>query len=224
MCGRTALTASPEELREVFGLDDAPELVPRYNIPPSQLVAVVRTPGKLELLRWGLVPSWAKDPQIGHSLALARVETVTSKPAFRDAIQRRRCLVVVSGFFEWERAGKKASTPFLIRRPDERPFALAGIWDRWVSKDGELVESCAVVTEPARPPVEAMHDRMPVVLEREAWPRWLDQNVVEPKALLDPQSHDLVAFAVGSYVNDPRHDDAGCLKAAGPPTQGLLFG
>jgi putative SOS response-associated peptidase YedK len=226
MCGRAALTASPEDLRAAFGLDEAPELAPRYNIHPSQLLPVIRTPGKLELLRWGLVPAWAKDANIGQKLPLARFETIASKPAFRDAARRRRRLVVVSGFYEWQRAGTKASVPFFFRRPDGKPFALAGVWDQWASRDGELVESCAIVTQPARAPVAAVHDRMPIVLGNESWSEWLDPKVTEARGLLGHQRHELaelIASAVGTYVNDPRHDDPECLRAAGAPIQGELW-
>jgi putative SOS response-associated peptidase YedK len=223
MCGRAALTATREDLREAFGLDEAPDLPPRYNIHPSQLVSVMRAPGKLELLRWGLVPAWARDGKIGQKLALARLETIASKPAFREAARHRRCLVVVSGFYEWQRAGTKASIPFLFRRSDERPFTLAGVWDRWVSRDGEILESCAIVTQAARPPMQAVHDRMPVVLEREAWSRWLDPSLPVSEATLEGHGPDLVGFAVGSHVNDPRHDDMECMRAAGEPVQRELF-
>ena len=171
MCGRTVLAASPENLREVFGLDHVPELKPHYNIPPSQPLAVVRvlrgspTPARtMDLLRWGLVPAWADDLKMGNRLALARVETVATTPAFRDAFRSRRCLVVVDGFYEWKRDGKSASHPYVFRRPDQAPFALAGLWDRWTSKDGEVVESCAILTQPALPPVSEVHGRMPVML------------------------------------------------------------
>jgi putative SOS response-associated peptidase YedK len=235
MCGRAALTASPDDLREVFGLDEAPELVPHYNLPPSSPLEVLRVvrgsqARKLEEMRWGLVPTWAKDPKIGHRLSLARVETVASTPAFRDAFRWRRCLVAVDGYYEWRRAaGKKGpSTPFFVHRPDRKPFALAGLWSRWTSPEGEVVESCAIVTEPARPPVEAIHDRMPLVLEHDAWAAWLDPAVTDPGALaplLAPRDHDLVAYAVSTRVNDPRNDDPGCLTPAEParPAQGSLF-
>src|SRR5579872_4228414 len=150
MCGRAALTASPEDLREAFGLEHAPELSPhtpasparpRYNIPPSQPLGVVRvarigeTAGgrAFDWLRWGLVPFWADDPKVAHKLALARVETVLTAPAFRHAVRRRRCLVAVDGFFEWRREGKRGR-PFFVRRPDGKPFGLAAVWERWVSK------------------------------------------------------------------------------------------
>jgi putative SOS response-associated peptidase YedK len=231
MCGRTALTASPADLREVFGLGDVPALGAHYNVPPSSPVAVVRvmrasSARKLETLRWGLVPRWAKDPKIGNKLALARAETVASTSAFRDALRTHRCLVAVDGFYEWRREGKAPSAPFFVRRPDGRPFALAGLWSRWVSADGEVIESCAIVTQAARPPVLAIHDRMPLVLEPEAWGAWLDPGLTDPRALeplLAPRTPELVAYAVSSYVNDPRHDDAACLEPAPEPAQRSLF-
>jgi putative SOS response-associated peptidase YedK len=239
MCGRTALSTPPDDLREAFGLDESPHLTPHYNVPPSQPVAVVRVlrndpRRKMDTLRWGLIPAWAKDRKVGHKLTLARAETVATTPAFRDALRRRRCLVVVDGFFEWRRgtaSETKKSQPFFVRRADRGPFALAGVWERWVSSDGEVVESCAVLTQPARPPVDTVHDRMPLVLEREAWDRWLDPALVEAEAiahLIEPRSPALEAYPVSSHVNDPRNDDASCLEPqepqeATPPLQGSLF-
>jgi putative SOS response-associated peptidase YedK len=235
MCGRTALTASPEDVRAAFGLDRTPELTPRYNVPPSRPLSVVRvlrgpaaSPASsrrtLESLRWGLVPRWADDPRIGQRLALARAETVMTTPAFREAIRARRCLVAVDAFYEWQREGKQ-SRPFVVRRPGGQPFALAGIWERWVSHDGEVVESCAILTRPARPPVDAIHDRMPVVLEPEVWDAWLDPSVTDEARItpmLSPRDPELVATEVGPYVNDPRHDDPGCFAAAAPAQRRLF--
>jgi putative SOS response-associated peptidase YedK len=225
MCGRAALTASPEDLRDAFELEEVPDIAPRYNIVPSQPIAVVRLPGRLELLRWGLVPFWAKDPAIGHKLALARTETAERAPAFRDAVRQRRCVVVVSGFYEWQRAGKKESRPFFARRADAKPLALAGVWDRWVSKDGEVVESCAILTRAARQPLDAVHDRMPLVLDGDTWKRWLQGIDVDGiVAANDPGATSaLVTFPVDPYVNDPRHDDARCLEPAVGPVQRDLF-
>jgi putative SOS response-associated peptidase YedK len=230
MCGRTALTASPESLREVFGLDETPSWTPHYNVPPSQPVAAVRvlrgSPSRrMDLLRWGLVPLWAKDRKVGNKLTLARVETATTTPAFRDALRRRRCLVVVDGFYEWKRDGAAKRQPYFVRRDDGAPFALAGIWERWVSADGEVVESCAILTQPAAPPIDAIHDRMPLVVEPQAWDRWLDPALVDVAAIremLDPRAPALVAYPVSTRVNDPRHDDAACSEPAAPQ-QGSLF-
>jgi putative SOS response-associated peptidase YedK len=237
MCGRTALTASPDDLREAFGLDELPRIDAHYNVPPSRPVGVVRivrgsSRRTLEALRWGLVPTWAKDAKIGNKLALARAETVATTGAFREAFRLRRCLVAVDGFYEWRRdpgqAPKAAGSPFFVRRPDGRPFALAGLWSRWVSPDGEVIESCAIVTQAARPPLEAIHDRMPIVLPPDVWDRWLDPALTDPGALaplLVPSEPDLalVAYAVSSRVNDPRNDDPSCLEPAGEPVQRSLF-
>ncbi|HEY1697552.1 MAG TPA: SOS response-associated peptidase [Polyangiaceae bacterium] len=230
MCGRTSLASDPEDLRAIFGLEETPHLEPHYNVPPSQPVAVVRVlraqggARTMDLLRWGLVPSWAEDPKIGHRLALARIETVATTPAFRDAVRRHRCLVVVDGFYEWHRSGanKKESHPFFARRADGAPFALAGVWDRWVAKDGEVVESCAILTQPARPPLDAVHDRMPLVLEKDAWAAWLDPQLRDPATLLEPRAADLVTYPVSPHVNDPRHDDPACTTPE-EPAQRQLF-
>jgi putative SOS response-associated peptidase YedK len=224
MCGRTALTAAPEDLRQAFGLDETPALAPHYNVPPSQPLAVVRvlrgcTGRRLEPLQWGLVPFWAKDPKIGHKLALARIESVATAPAFREAISKRRCLIAADGFFEWlrEGKGKHKSRPFFVRKTDRKPFALAGLWERWVSKDGEIIDSCAILTQPSRPPIDFIHDRMPVVLDPSEWPRWLDRSLCDLKELaplLQPRPAELIAYEVSPHVNDPRHDDPRCLEPA----------
>jgi putative SOS response-associated peptidase YedK len=227
MCGRTALTASADDLVAAFGLDEAPPFAARYNVPPSQPLDALRAgPGsrRLERLRWGLVPTWAKDPKIGSRLALARVETVTTVNAFRDAIRRRRCLVVVDGFYEWKRDGD-GSWPYFARAPDRRPFTLAGVWDRWVSRDGEVIESCAVITRPALDPVTTVHDRMPLVIEQTLRDRWLDPGLHDVEPLLaEAMAHSpaLVAYPVSPYVNDPRHDDPACLLQATPAQQALF--
>ena len=227
MCGRAALTATPEDLREALGLDELPVLgPPRFNVPPSQPVAVLRAsagptgPGRaLDFLRWGLVPFWAESVKGADRMALARVETVLTAPAFRDAVRRRRCLVVVDGFFEWQRDGKRPSQPFFVRRADHAPFTLAGVWGRWTSKDGEIVESCAILTQPARPPIDAVHGRMPLVLERDTWDRWLDPAETGADAIapmLEPRAPSLVTDPVSSHVNDPHHDDPRCVARAEP--------
>jgi putative SOS response-associated peptidase YedK len=224
MCGRTALTATAEDLRDALGLDETPALVPRYNVPPSDRVAVLRglagSPGrKIELVRWGLVPAWARDTKIGHKLALARGESIAATPAFREAIRRRRCLVIVDGFFEWQRGARRPSQPFFVRRPDRAPFALAAVWERWFGKDGEVLDSCAIITQPARAPVDAIHDRMPLVLEPDAWDQWLDPAPMSVDALaplLQPRTPSLVCHPVSEHVNDPRHEDPQCHEPVEP--------
>ncbi|MDP9033808.1 MAG: SOS response-associated peptidase, partial [Myxococcota bacterium] len=224
MCGRAALTISAQDLRDAFALDETPSVEPHFNLTPSQQVAVVRRivgalGRKLEWMQWGLVPCWAADRKVGNKLALARVETVTTSHAFREAIRKRRCLVVVDGFYEWRREGKAQRQPFFFRRPDGAPLALGGLWERWNAPDGEIVESCAIVTQPARPPADAVHDRMPLVVERETWQRWLDPSITADHALapmLEPRTPPLVAYAVSTHVNDPKNDDARCIQPSEP--------
>jgi putative SOS response-associated peptidase YedK len=180
---------------------------------------------RLEPVRWGLIPYWAKDPKIGQRLALARVETVTRTPAFRDAIAQRRCLVAVDAFYEWKRDGRPAR-PFAVREPSGKPFALGGVWDRWVSPDGEVVETCAILTQPARPPLDAIHDRMPLILPESDWAAWLDPRALSAEALaplLEPRMPAVHAYEVSRHVNDPKNDDAFCFEPA-PAAQQSLFG
>ncbi|MGH7436082.1 MAG: SOS response-associated peptidase [Polyangiaceae bacterium] len=211
MCGRTTLSTSPADLRAAFGLEEMPELGPRYNVAPSQPIAVLREPRRLELLRWGL----ASKPG-AHSAGInVRIETVARAPAYRSSFQTRRCLIVVDGFFEWRRQGK-ASQPFLLRRPDGKPFALAGIWDRSVTADGEVVEACAVITRAAEGPVAEIHDRMPLILVPEQYDAWLDRRSHDASRLLVPGAMELVAGRVSTVVNSPANDDPRCIA---PPEE-----
>ncbi len=211
MCGRTVLATPPDDLREIFGLEEIPDLTPRYNVAPSQPIAVVREPRRLELLRWGL----ATKPGTHHAGINVRIETVARAPAYRTSFQTRRCLIVVDGFFEWRRQGK-TSLPFLLRRPDGKPFALAGIWDRSITADGEVVDSCAVITKPAEGPVAEIHDRMPLILVPEQYEAWLDRQQHDAARLLAPRSMELAAARVGLVVNNPANDDPRCIA---PPDE-----
>jgi putative SOS response-associated peptidase YedK len=192
VCGRATLSTPPEELREAFGLTETPELFEaRYNIAPTQPIAVVRQhPQRLErkihFLRWGLVPYWANDPKIGAKMINARVESISSKQVFRDAFARRRCLIAVDGFYEWQaRAKTKTKQPFFVHRRDGAPFALAGLWARWKSKDGEVLDTCTILTAPAVAPCDALHDRMPIIVAPKDYDRWLDPKLEERLPLLD---------------------------------------
>jgi len=217
MCGRFTLASTAEELMEEFGLGGMPgEYRPRYNIAPSQpvLTLVAGKDGPVwRYLRWGLVPFWADDPAIGHRMINARAEGVEDRPAFRRPFERRRCLVVADGFYEWRRdpAGK---TPMLIRLATHRPFALAGLWDRWVPRDGgEPLDSCAIITTAASPFMRPIHDRMPVILDREERAEWLDRGA-DPRrlrALLRPYTGELEAYEVSPLVNSPANDVPACL-------------
>ena len=221
MCGRFTMYSSRDELARLFGFDaeDAPDLFARYNIAPTQIVAVVllddgqRT---LKALRWGLIPSWAKDEKIGNSLINARSETVAEKPAFRAAFKKRRCLIPTSGFYEWVATGAKKKQPLHIRMIDGRPFALAGLWERWSGAEGEPVESCTILTTTANELMQPFHDRMPVILAPDAYEAWLDpQTPVEAlQALLRPYPPEgMVAVPVGAYVSNPRNEGPQCLAS-----------
>ena len=173
MCGRFTLTADPNDLREAFPWVNIPEGVgPRYNIAPSQPVAVIPNDGQnqLNFFVWGLIPSWAKDPTIGNKMINARAETLTEKPSFRTAFRRRRCLIPASGFFEWKQnPGGKTKTPMYIRLKSGKPFALAGLWERWDSPDGSTVFSCTIITTQPNELMQGIHNRMPVMLPSQAY-------------------------------------------------------
>jgi putative SOS response-associated peptidase YedK len=188
---------------------------PRYNIAPSQEVLAVRIlpdSGEREgtLLRWGLIPSWAKDPGIGNSLANARADTIAEKPAFRSAFKKRRCLVVADGFYEWG-TGDGGKIPYYFQLQDGEPFAFAGLWERW-EKGEEPVESCTLITTEANGVVGRVHNRMPVILEPDDYDRWLDPNEQDAKELLRPLPDDaLISYAVSKLVNNPRNERPECI-------------
>jgi putative SOS response-associated peptidase YedK len=232
MCGRATLSTPPEVLAELFGLDETPVLEPRFNIAPSQPIAIVRADGhapgrRLESLRWGLVSASAQDPNAGARVVNVRVESMFARPAVREAARARRCLVIVDGFYEWKGAGTKQKQAFHVRRPDGLPFALGGLWDRWIppqASGAAPIETCAILTEPALAPVEAIHDRMPVIIAPEDYAAWLDPSLQSPdevRALTRREGRAaLVAVAVGSFVNDPKREGAACLE---PAAQGELL-
>jgi putative SOS response-associated peptidase YedK len=223
MCGRTTLTTPLEALRVHFGLKEVPEdLAPQYNGAPTQLVAAIRRPGKLERLRFGLVPPFARHPREGSRFINARSETVAKLAVYRDAFRERRCLVVVDGFFEWLTDGKR-KLPHLIRLRSGEPFAFAGVWGCWVSRDGEVVESVSILTAPAEGVVAALHDRMPVVLAPDAYGTWLEPGPA-PEALLKPaRIEELVTQPVSSAVNSPQNDSPACLAPPEAAEQASLF-
>ncbi len=220
MCGRFTLRTPTHRLAEAFGVRDLPNLAPRYNIAPSQDVAAVRRAEdgdgrELVLLRWGLVPYWAKEPAIGNRMINARAETVAEKPAFRAAFRRRRCLVAADGFYEWQKTADGKKQPWFIRLADDAPFAIAGLWERWKSPQGDAVESCTLITTEANETLEPIHDRMPVILAPDAWDAWLAPESASAgalTALLRPYTGDgLTAQRIGRLVNDPRSDEPACI-------------
>lgn len=221
MCGRFAFYSPREAVLAVFGVELPFEVEPHYNIAPTQLVAAIRAgdAGGPEgvRLRWGLVPSWAKDAAIGSRMINARAETLGEKPAFRNAWRRRRCVVLANGFYEWRvAAGSGAGkTPFYIAPPDGRPMGLAGLWERWEKGDRPL-ESCAIITTAASGALAGIHDRMPVILPPDSLRLWLQPGQPHEvlQRLLRPAPEDALAFhQVGREVNSPAHDGPGLIAA-----------
>lgn len=221
MCGRYGLTARREQLDDAYPVDVVlTDHHPRWNIAPTQHAPVLLSDGRqrrIEAFRWGLVPHWAKDPSLGPRMINARSETVASKPSFRDAWRdRRRCLVLADGFYEWRKPaeGTGPKIPYWIQMSDGRPFALAGLWERWGPRDAPL-HTFTVLTTDANGIVRPIHDRMPVMLDEHGWTRWIDPGV-EPsrvEELLEPYpAEGMRARAVSTYVNDPRHEGAECVS------------
>jgi len=223
VCGRFKLTSPPAIVADVFGVDASVALTPRYNVAPSQNVAAIRIDASgrrtLAMLRWGLIPSWAKDPAMGNRMINARAETVAEKPAFCRAFAERRCLIVADGFYEWQRGSGGRKVPYLFSPADERPFGFAGLWEAWRRGD-ETIESCTILTTAARGVVARIHERMPLVVPSTHYAAWLARSGAAVGS--DDLLADLLAssptssFAdrrVSSYVNNPRHDDPDCLGA-----------
>ena len=217
MCGRLFQTHPPKRLSELFGTaNPVVNAPPRYNAAPTDLLLTVRHNPKtgeraLDLLRWGLVPHWAADPKSGASLANARAETVASKPSFRDAFARRRCIVPVDGFYEWHRPESGPKQPYAFAHPandagERPPLALAGLWEAWRGADGSILRTLSLVTTTANGVMAPVHDRMPVILAAEDWPVWLGERPGNAAALMRPCAdafidHWPVSPAVGSVRN-----------------------
>jgi putative SOS response-associated peptidase YedK len=222
MCGRFALNVTSEDLSRIFDIEEVDAPPPRFNIAPTQEVAAIRREegnpkNRLVRLHWGLVPSWAKDPAIGNKMINARAETIAEKPAFRSAVRKRRCLVLASGFYEWDKA-RGTRQPYWIHLAGGEPFGMAGIWESWRSPEGKDLESCAIVTTEANSLVAEIHDRMPVILAKENWDVWLGPSPDGAAlALLRPlDAARMAKVAVSRHVNNPRNDDPRCLEPAAP--------
>lgn len=224
MCGRFSLATAPDILARQFELAEVPDLAPRYNIAPTQPVAVVRAsageaPRELVMMRWGLVPFWAKSLSIGSKMINARVESVATIPSFREAFARRRCLIPADGFFEWTTAGG-VKQPYWIHPTAGGLWAFAGVWERWKSPEGDRILSCAIITTAANDYVSTLHDRMPVVVEPANYEPWLDVREHEPAAaaalLGQMESQGVEAVPVTTRVNRPADDDPELVVANGP--------
>lgn len=219
MCGRFTQAEIAALDREVFKLLEVPGLEPRYNVAPTQDAAVIREEHgagrRIVRLRWGLIPAWADDPAIGHRTINARAESLADKPAFRDAFERRRCLVPADGFYEWEKTphGKQ---PVYVKPRHGGVFAFAGLWERWLGAGTGPLESFTVVTTDANDLVRPVHDRMPAILEPADYDRWLDPAHRDPgglTALLRPYPADrMTLYPVSRYVNDPNNEGPACVE------------
>lgn len=224
MCGRFVAVTDPDGLARFMVVDErkAPDLEPNYNVAPTQQVhAVAEHDDRRHLVafRWGLVPSWAKDPRIGNRLINARSESVATKNAFRSPLRKRRCLIPVDGFYEWQRNEGGGKVPHLIYRADGAPLAFAGLWSVWQDPeepDAEPLRTCTILTTGANDMMRRLHDRMPVILEPDAWDRWLDRDTQDPAEIADllvpADSRLLGAYPVSAEVNNPRNNHEGLLE------------
>jgi putative SOS response-associated peptidase YedK len=240
MCGRFARRSTHEVLADWFGIEseEMPFFAPTYNAAPQSVQPVVRLSahtGKREfaLMRWGLVPFWAKDEKLGLSTINARAEEAASKPLFREALKRRRCLVPADAFYEWQRPpGERASKttqPFALALRSGEPYAFAGLWERWKPKDGPVLETFTILTTDPNELAEPMHNRMPVIVEPRDYSRWIDPGdpARPPVDLLRPfPAEKMRAWPVNARVGNVRNDDAQLLEEISPKDrlqQGTLF-
>lgn len=231
MCGRFTLTVAPDELMRELGLEPVSDFAPRYNVAPQQPVLAVAAGREGELrtgtLQWGLVPWWAEDARIGSRMINARGESLASKPAFREAFDRRRCLVIADGFYEWRKEpGRKVPMRFIRRQGG--PFTFAALWERWKPKDGAPLHTCTIVTTRANDGMAPIHDRMPVIIEPADRARWLDPAATGESVadLLRPCADDaLSGYDVSTRVNNVAHDDDACIEphVPVPPEQQSLL-
>lgn len=218
MCGRYTITLTPDEYQEELNLDDLPvDFVPRYNVAPTQPVMVVRdfSTHQVEWMRWGLIPSWAKDLAIGARMINARSETLLEKPSFREAFQKRRCLILADGFYEWQKfpAGRP-SLPHYFYLKNRKPFFFAGLWDRWQSPEGEII-SCTIITGEPNELVRPIHERMPVILDNSNCWDWMNpsSSMEKLQAFFRPYPSELMAgYAVSNLVNQPGIETPSLIK------------
>jgi putative SOS response-associated peptidase YedK len=237
MCGRFRLSRHGKEVAEEFAIEEDVEWTPRYNIAPSdQIPTVLQDPSKpvrhLALMRWGLIPFWAKDPAIGFKTINGMSETAASKPAFREAMRTRRCLIPSDGFFEWKKIGPKEKQPYNFGMTDDSIFAFAGLWDRWRDAAGKQILSCTILTTKPNSLVSDVHNRMPAILRPDDYDLWLDPGITDPARIVDllaPYDAQLMKrYPVSTRVNSVKNDDQECareikLADAAPSGQQMLL-
>ncbi|MGE5444856.1 MAG: SOS response-associated peptidase [Ignavibacteriales bacterium] len=224
MCGRFRLSTDRDDLQSRFGFINPKNVLlsPRYNIAPSQnspTVIVNQDQRELIMMRWGLIPSWAKDASIGYKMINARSETLTQKSSFRRPFKERRCLVLADGFYEWDKRDKRSKIPYHFVLKTREPFAFAGLWDEWKTPDGDELLSFTIITTEANELVEKIHDRMPAILREEDESRWLDPHLKDTdklSELLKPfPSHLMEAYEVSTIVNSPKNETPDCIEPVG---------
>ena len=225
MCGRFQLSVKGKHISERFNVAVFDEMFsPNFNCAPSQKLPVIinTKPKQLSFFQWGLIPFWAKDPGIGFKLINARGETLSEKPAFRQAFEKRRCLIPANGFYEWRKTDK---TPFRIFMKNEKIFALAGIWESWKDAEGRLINSFSIITTSPNKLMESIHDRMPVILQPEHEEDWLKENNTEQlsKLLIPFNSTKMEAYPISKKVNSPKNTGAEIAIAVNIEEQGSLF-
>jgi putative SOS response-associated peptidase YedK len=228
MCGRYTLIRLDDVLEKFPWIEHSPpDLLPRYNIAPTQAILAVANdkPDEFAHFKWGLVPSWAKDPSVGYKMINARAETIADKPAFRNALKRRRCLVIADGFYEWKKEGK-AKTPMHIRMRDGKPFAFAGLWETWHDRSGtgSEVRSCTLITTESNELMRDIHDRMPAIVPPERYREWLAAGEMEAERaremLLPYPAGEMEARPVSRYVNSAKNEGEKCIESV---TKETLF-
>jgi putative SOS response-associated peptidase YedK len=220
MCGRFTLSATPAGLIEEFTITDAPvEYSPRYNIAPSQdILSIVNGEHlRFEYFRWGLIPFWAKDEKTGYRMINARSESLGTKKTFKGLLKKNRCLIAADGFYEWQKVGKRKIPQYIFLK-SKSPFAFAGLWSAWKDPQGNSVKSCTIITTDANKLLKPIHDRMPVILNREDRSRWLDPEFSDDgglTALLIPYDpNEMEYYAVSTWVNSPGHEGDKCIRSA----------
>lgn len=220
MCGRFALKTTAQAIKEMFLVEQGLQYDPSFNIAPSQPVVTIRYSPKtksraMSLMKWGLIPTWSKDPSIGQKMINARSETVDQKPSFKGPFKYKRCLIPADGFYEWKRLDG-AKQPYFIKRVDDKPMAFAGLWDYWGGADGSELETCTIITTEANEIMQPIHERMPVILKESEFDVWLDPRIQEPillKQYLKPfPSEELETYPVSTFVNKPANNSKECLK------------